>query len=314
MTAATRDADPSAKEPEWLHREERGNVFWIRVMTRLSLLAGRRLSRVVLHCIALYFVLAVPKARAASRDYLARVLGRPIRWSDLYRHVLAFASTIHDRIYLLNDRYELFNARVNGVERLHALHSAGKGCFVFGAHLGSFEMLRSIARENGGLDVSAAMYPENARLLNDALIAINPGVMLDVIELGKLEAVLKIHQRLQDGAMVGILADRASGPDKYLPLPFLGDTARFPSGPFRMAAMLRHPVFFMCGLYRGGNRYDIRFELLEEYAVPPAEQREDVVRGLLEKYVAALERYCREAPYNWFNFYDFWNPLYREKD
>jgi predicted LPLAT superfamily acyltransferase len=310
MTTATRDADK--EKPEWLRRKERGSVFWIRLMSRLSLRLGRRLSRVVVYAIAVYFVVAVPAARKASRAYLERILPRPAGWLDLYRHIFTFASTIHDRIYLLNDRYDLFDIRISGAEPLHALHAGNRGCFLFGAHLGSFEILRSIARENKGLKVCAAMFPENARQLNDSLAAINPGVMLDVITLGQLDAMLTIHQRLQEGAMVGILADRASGPDKYLQVPFLGSTAYFPSGPFRMAAMLRQPVFFMSGLYRGGNRYDIQFDLLEDFASPSKASREEEIRALVEKYAAALERHCRMAPFNWFNFFDFWNAVDRE--
>jgi predicted LPLAT superfamily acyltransferase len=26
----------------------------------------------------------------------------------------------------------------------------------------------------------------------------------------------------------------------------------------------------------------------------------------MRHYVARLEHFCRDAPYNWFNFYDFW--------
>lgn len=300
------------RTPEWLRRKERGNAFWLRVMSRLSLLLGRRLSRTVLYGIALYFVLAVPAARRASRAYLERALDRPATWLDLYRHILAFASTIHDRLYLLNDRYDLFDIRIAGTGPLHALHATKRGCLLFGAHLGSFEILRSIARDQPDLQISVAMFPENARRLNDALAAVNPGVMLDIIPLGQLDSMLAIHQRLKEGAMIGILADRASGPDKYLELPFLGSPARFPTGPFRMAAMLRQPVFFMAGLYRGGNRYDVQFELLADFSEPPAANREQEVRELLAKYAAALERHCRAAPYNWFNFYDFWKPADRE--
>lgn len=302
MTAAPQ-AD---KTPEWLRRKERGSLFWLGVMSRLSLLLGRQLSRIVVYGIALYFLLAVPAARRASRAYLQRVLPRAVTWQDLYRHILAFSSTIHDRLYLLNDRYELFDIRIHGAEPLHALHASGSGCFLFGAHLGSFEMLRSIARDQPGLKVCVAMYPENARQLNGALAAINPHVMMDVVPLGQLDAMLALHHRLEEGAMVGILADRASGPDKYLELPFLGSPARFPTGPFRMAAMLRHPVYFMAGLYRGGNRYDVHFELLTDFSSTTTGNREDEIRAVLAKYVAALEHHCRTAPYNWFNFYDFW--------
>jgi predicted LPLAT superfamily acyltransferase len=130
--------------------------------------------------------------------------------------------------------------------------------------------------------------------------------MQDIIALGKLDAILAIHHKLEEGALVGILADRAAGRDEYVRQPFLGAPARFPTGPFRMAAMLRRPVYFMAGLQRGGNRYEVHFELLEDFTQPLPGPREAVVQALLERYVAALERHCRSAPFNWFNFYDFW--------
>jgi predicted LPLAT superfamily acyltransferase len=34
---------------------------------------------------------------------------------------------------------------------------------------------------------------------------------------------------------------------------------------------------------------------------------DDVLRDLVERYAARVEHHCRTAPYNWFNFYDFWN-------
>ena len=71
----------------------------LRIMTWISLRLGRPAARAVLHLIAVYFVLLSPDSRSASRDYLARVLGRPVRLSDLYRHIFTFAATIHDRVY-----------------------------------------------------------------------------------------------------------------------------------------------------------------------------------------------------------------------
>jgi predicted LPLAT superfamily acyltransferase len=118
--------------------------------------------------------------------------------------------------------------------------------------------------------------------------------------------MLRVHQALRDRTLVGILADRAVRPDQYLALPFLGAAAPFSTGPFRLAALMKRPVFFMVGLYRGGNRYDIHFELIHDPQRHAAASREDVVRGMLTRYVQSLERHCRSAPYNWFNFFDFW--------
>lgn len=288
-------------KPAWMQHEERGSFFLLQLMSRISLLFGRRLSRIVVYGIALYFLLAAPTARKASRSYLERALQRRVTWGDLYRHILAFASTIHDRFYLLNNQTGLFDIQVFGAEPI----SNGQGMLLFGAHMGSFEILLTHGRSHQH-NSCIAMYPENARQLNRALAAINPQAITGIIALGQMDSMLTIHHKLETGAMVGVLADRAAGPDQYLSLPFLGAPARFPTGPFRMAAMLGYPVYFMTGLYCGGNRYEVHFEPLADFAGITRDQRDQAVRETLQKYVTTLERHCKAAPYNWFNFFEFW--------
>ena len=292
-------------KPAWMQRKERGSFFLLQLMSRISLIFGRRLSRIVVYGIALYFLLAVPAARKASRSYLARALERPATWVDLYRHILAFASTIHDRFYLLNDQADLFDIQVFGAGPIIEHQDKNLGMLLFGAHMGSFEVLLNHGRSHR-FNSCIAMYPENARQLNRALAAINPEAITGIIALGQMDSMLTIHHKLETGALVGVLADRAAGPDQYLTLPFLGAPARFPTGPFRMAAMLGHPVYFMTGLYCGGNRYEVHFEPLADFAEVPRNQRDAAVRETLQKYVATLERHCKAAPYNWFNFFEFW--------
>lgn len=309
MSKPTRPKQVGDK-PEWMQRKERGSFFLLRLMSRISLIFGRRLSRVLVYGIALYFLLAAPAARKASRRYLDRALQRPATWADLYQHILAFASTIHDRFYLLNDQVDLFDIQVIGDEPIigHQGHQGQQqGLLLFGAHMGSFEVLLHHGRGNH-CNSCMAMYPENAQQLNRALAAINPRATTDIIALGQVHSMLTIHHKLATGARVGILADRASGPDQYLSLPFLGATARFPTGPFRMAALLGQPVYFMTGLYCGGNRYEVHFEPLADFAALSRHQRDEAVRQALQKYVATLERHCKTAPYNWFNFFEFWEP------
>jgi predicted LPLAT superfamily acyltransferase len=296
---------PVDDKPEWMQRKERGSFFLLQLMSRISLVFGRRLSRIVVYGIALYFLLAAPAVRKTSRSYLNRVLQRPPTWGDLYRHILAFASTIHDRFYLLNGQTDLFDIQVFGAEPIINSQQEKRGLLLFGAHMGSFEILLTHGRSNR-FKSSVAMYPENARQLNRTLSAINPQAVTGIIALGQIDSMLTIHHKLETGSLVGVLADRAAGPDKYLTLPFLGAPARFPTGPFRMAAMLGYPIYFMTGLYCGGNHYEVHFEPLIDFTEAKGRQRDAVVRDALQRYVAALERHCKEAPYNWFNFFEFW--------
>lgn len=298
----------SGARPEWTRRDERGSASMLRLMTWISLRLGRRAGRCALPLIAAYFLLLAAPARRASRLYLRRALGREPGWRDLYRHVHFFASTIHDRIYLINDQFDLFDIEVRGRELITDLLATGRGAFLVGAHLGSFEVLRALARENLGLDVAMVMYEENARKINAALAAVNPAARQEIIPLGRAESMLQIRQRLHDGAIVGILGDRTLGGDATISVSFLGEPAALPSGPFRLAAMLRQPVIFMAGLYLGGNRYRIHFEALADFSAILAAERNAALHGAVERFAAVLEQHCRAAPYNWFNFFDFWQP------
>jgi predicted LPLAT superfamily acyltransferase len=293
---------------DWADRQERSNLALLRFMTWISLSFGRRAGRVLLRVITAYFVLFSPSARRASRSYLNRALGRHAGWRDGYRHVFAFASTIHDRIYLLNERFDLFDIRIHGVEHVEAALSDGQGAFLMGAHLGSFEVVRAIGRAQPHIRIAITMYEENARKINAILAAVNPSAQHDVIGLGKVDAMLKVRERLESGSLVGMLADRTlrQAGDTLKERDFLGAPAAFPLGPLHMAAVLKRPVIFMTGLYRGGNRYDIHFEPLADFASIERRERPAAVDAALTRYVSLLEHYCRIAPYNWFNYFDFW--------
>jgi predicted LPLAT superfamily acyltransferase len=291
---------------EWAKRPERSNMLMLRIMTWISLRLGRPAGRVVLHLIATYFLLFAPASRSSSRIYLSRALGRRVLLRDIYRHFFSFASTIHDRLYLLNQRFDLFDIKVHGEEIMRKAIADGQGIFLIGAHMGSFEAIRALGRSQTGLRVAMAMYEENARKINSMLAAINPDVVQDIIGLNRIDSMLKINDVLQQGGMVGMLADRTLGDDQTDEVPLLGSPAVFPIGPFRMAAILRRPVLFMTGLYMGGNRYEIHFELLADFSQAGTGRRGDIVRRAMVDYAALLEKYCRYAPYNWFNFFDVW--------
>lgn len=293
-------------EADWLRQQERSNLAILKLMVWISLTFGRAVGRLVLYGIAAYFVLFSPKARRFSRDYLHRALGRWAEWSDGFRHVFSFASTIHDRIYLLNDRFDLFDIEVIGAEAVNEAARTQPGALLIGAHLGSFEVLRAVGRGREGLPVAMLMYEENARKINATLEAINPAASQDIIPLGRMDSMLQARDKLDAGYAVGMLADRSLSDDATIDCDFLGKPAPFPLGPFRMAAMLRRPVFFMTGLYLGGNRYRLHFEPLADFSQTPREARDDAVRAAVQHYAERLAHYCRVAPYNWFNFFDFW--------
>jgi predicted LPLAT superfamily acyltransferase len=291
---------------EWLRRPERGSMLLLRVMVAASRSLGRARSRVLLYLIVIYFVLFAPTERRNARNYLRRALGREPKFLDRFRHVLYFATTIHDRVYLLHECFEQFEISIEGEELVRAVDATGNGAFLMGAHMGSFEVTRAIGMHRPGIQVVMAMYSENARKIMTMLEALRPSVKPEIISLGRVEAMLKVRQRLEDGAFVGIMGDRTLGNEPLQEVSFLGSRAYFPVGPMRAAALLGRPMIFMLGLYRGANRYQLVFELVADFSAVGPSERAAAVADAVARYVALLEKYCRSDPYNWFNFFDFW--------
>ena len=278
----------------------------LRIMATVSHLLGRAPSRALLHLIATYFVLFAPTARRHARNYLRRALGREPRFTDHYRHVLTFASTIHDRVYLLDKCFDQFAFSIGGEELMRTMVAGGEGAFLMGAHMGSFDVTHAFGAHQPGLNIVMAMYEDNARKINAMLAALRPITKPEVISLGHIEAMLKVRQRLDEGAFVGILGDRTLGDEPLQEVHFLGSPAYFPVGPMRAAALLRRRTVFMLGLYRGGNRYHLVFEILADFSTVGRAERAAAVEQAITRYAALLEKYCRSDPYNWFNFFDFW--------
>ena len=295
-----------APKPEWATRAERGALPLIRMIVWIARRLGRPAARLFLYPICAYYLIVAAAPRRASRLYLGRALGRRPGVADIFRHYFCFASCVLDRVFLLNDQMELFDIRVHGEEIVLDILRRGGGCILLGAHFGSFEVARALGRRRADLRVSLVMYEENARKIRAALTAINPRLAMDVIGLGSSDSMIAVGERMEQGHFVGILADRGMDGEDEVRYPFLGSPARFPQGAFRMAALLQRPVVLMFGIYRGGRRYDVFFETLVDPAAASTRRRGEQVDATMRRYVERLEHYCREAPYNWFNFYDFW--------
>jgi predicted LPLAT superfamily acyltransferase len=299
-------SDARTSDAHWAGSRERGSATLTRIMIFLSLTLGRRVARALLYGIAAYFFLSGPGARSHSRAYLRRALGREPTTLDVFRQVFTFSSTTLDRLYLAHERYELFDITVEDELLVRSMVARGTGAFLLGAHLGSFEVTSVIGRRQPGLRVAMAMYEDTATKLS-VLIPSNSTSAPEIIPLGHLDAMLRIRDCLETGGFVGMLADRTIGEAPAQRVEFLGSPALFPSGPMRAAAALRRPVFFMAGLYRGGNRYHVVFREVADFSNLPRGSRDAAVTQAIRRYATLLEECCRSDPYNWFNFYDFWH-------
>ena len=223
----------------------------------------------------------------------------------MLRHFVTFATTVLDRVYLLNEDCldggkSRFDVAIRNEAVVTEILARGQGCLLLGAHHGSFEVLRLVGRSQPDLRVSLAMFEATGRRIGAALNAINPHLAPHLIGLGTPSAMLEMRDCLAGGGFVGMLADRTlpETGDTSVAVRFLGAPAAFPTGP----AAAGRPA---ASAGRADDGPVPRRQPLRDHvsSFSPTRAR---TAGLVERYVARLEHYCREAPYNWFNFYDFW--------
>lgn len=293
---------------QWKQRPEGGGRLAIWMIRSIGRHGGRALGRALLYPITLYFLARRGPERRASRAWLTRALGRPASLVEVARHIHAFAATILDRVFLLTGQLHRFDIRIEGLPQLEQYLDQGRGVLLFGSHLGSFEVLRVLARNRPEVGLRVVLDKGHNPAMTDLLDALDPEIAATVIDAGQhgTTIMLEIQQAVTQGRIVALLVDRPQPGEPVQAVPFLGKDAPFPVAPWQIAAVLGAPVLLAFGLYRGGNRYDLRFEAFSDGEAVPRPQRARHVAALIQRYAARLEHHARQAPYNWFNFYDYW--------
>jgi len=305
----------------WLSAAERGSLLGMYFIVWCHRILGRRLCSYLIVPVVGYFFLTGRAARRASHGYLARLhrwsqrdgaadgVSRAPGWRDSFRHFHEFALNIIDRVSFFVGDTDEFELVVHGREHLERVAGTGRGALVLSAHLGSFDALRLVA-DAGGVALNVAMFLRNARMINAVFARLNPSRPLRIIDLERAapSSVFEIRACLQRGELVGMLADRVGVGDaaRVSWVPFLGERAAIPQGPFLLASVLKCPVILMIGLRTDHRRYDVFVETLAD-DIAPAGDRSAALDAVARQYASRLEHYCLRAPYQWFNFYEFWD-------
>lgn len=301
-------------DDRWTSETERGSWFWLRFILWIVRTLGSGPLRLLVGPIALYYTLLDPVPRRASQAYLARVdracggPGRTNLWQT-FRHLYAFADSILDRVILWSGGGDRFDITLHGREHMEHFVEQRRGAFLLGAHIGNFDMLRVIARE-ADIPVNVIMYVGNAQRINDVFKVLDPssGVRIINMDPSSAQTAFEVRECIARGEFVAVLADRArpGGRNRVTHVPFLGAEAPFPQGPMLLPMLLQLPVILTVALKRGRNHYDVYLETIATGEPVARSERAKVIDEQVRLYASRLEHYCKQAPLQWYNFYDFW--------
>jgi predicted LPLAT superfamily acyltransferase len=278
---------------------------------------GRLPFRLFLYPVVLWYWAANRAARGASLEYLQRLqaatgaLGRAPGWRDTLRHFVSGADTILDKMLAVGGHYRLDRIRFVGREAIDAMVQARQGGMLVTAHMGCLEMCQASADATPGLKLTVLVHTVHAERFNRMLDRLSPGrgiSLMQVTEISPATAVL-LAERVERGEFVAIAGDRVpivAGRASAVQVPFLGHDAPFPTGAYMLASLLKCPLYAL-GCIRQGDTHEVVFERLAERVLLPRADRLGACAVLAADFARGLERLLARAPYEWFNFFSFWN-------
>jgi predicted LPLAT superfamily acyltransferase len=302
----------------WASLSERGSVLGIRIVVACFRFLGERAARVLLYPVVAYFLVTGSAARRASNQYFAHLRSfageaaalPPPGWRTAFRHMMAFAeSALHKFAAWLG---KIDDEKVTFPEQaeLQSLLASGKGALLIGAHLGNLELTRALAAGGRKAAVNAVVYVEHGRGFFDALAKANPDFSVNLIHVAEVGpgTSIELKDKVDRGELLVIVGDRTPPNERgrTCTVDFLGAPAQFAKGPFILAALLECPVYLFFCLKEEDGSYRIHLERFAERVSLPRAEREARLRELAQRYAHRLEAYCLKAPYQWFNFYDYW--------
>lgn len=307
-----------SRRSPWGQMAERGSIGALHLIRWYYRTFGRRASVALLYPIVAYFYLTGRSTRRASLEYLRalaatpegrRALGGEPGQRHVFRHILEFAENLLDRMVAWSGHTAAFQIDHEGSEHLFRLRRERRGAILLGAHVGSFDMLRLVAREHD-LAVNVLMFTEHAERINAFFEQLDPAANVRVIDFepGSIASAFELKAAIDRGELVGILGDRLweSERKRSVSVRFLGRRACFPLGPFLLQAVLGCPMLFTVSVRTGPARYEMRAVPFAEAGAVARRDRTKHAEELAQAYAKALEEQCLRTPYQWFNFFPFW--------
>ncbi len=303
------------KRTHWANVGESTFVGGIWFLYGVYRLLGRVPFLIFMYPVVFYYWLARPTARRASMQYLQRlhaahgVFDRPPGILHSLRHFALFAQTLLDKLLAIGGRYARGRLHFEGHQALLAAQAAGQGSLIMTAHMGCLELMQTAAGWREGLRLTILVHTGHAERFNRILKRINPDVQVRLLQVEQFSSAtaMLLASRIAAGEHVAIAGDRVPlNSERTVGADFLGHPAQFPAGPYLIASVLRCPVFLLACVH-SGTGYSVRFEQLAERVVLPRADRQGAMAEYAAAYASWLEGCLRRSPFDWFNFFPFWD-------
>jgi predicted LPLAT superfamily acyltransferase len=290
----------------WKNIKEKGSLPAIKLLAIIANYCGRPVIVLLLYPIIFYYVLTAKAAVNSSKQFLQKATQQKVSFRQVFKHFMTFACVSVDRFFILKSQLTKFDVLIEENDIFELVKK--KGCMLVTSHLGSFDVMRALATYSQNVPIKILLdVKHNANLLK-LFQELNPDLAKQIIDTNTPapQLALELNEAINNSFNIGAMVDRCNPNESTVELEFLGNTAQFPMSAWQFASVLKVPVVACFGIYLGNRQYRLEFKLISENLGATRKERTQVVQHAIFEYVKILEDFAVKYPYNWFNFYDFW--------
>ncbi len=308
-------------------KEQKGSIRQMKFLFFCYKFLGEKVFRILLYPIVFFFHIFASEARKSSRQFFQtwyefKGLHKSPGFRESYWHFYSFSHVLVEKLAAWSGHLSYSKPELGEGDNLLLRNDLekGRGAVILCSHLGNTEMLRAYGSMEAGRDLppfkiySLVDFSGTARF-NAFLKEINPASMVRLVDVNGIDpsVIIKLKDALDQGGLVVIAADRTTkaGSHRNASLSFLGHSASFPQGSFILANLLDAPVYHMFALRKDDFNLASPY-VFHVYRAQSARERgrgkrNEAIKNLSSEFLGHLEKHCLEHPYQWFNFFDFWN-------
>lgn len=304
----------------WADRGEKTSVWGVKLLLSAYAWGGKFLFLPLLAPVILFFYCSSAESRQGITTYLQNMhdanssLPAATRWNG-FKVFWAFGQTVLDKFSVWQGNIARHDVTVHNYDAIESLTKNGRGALLLMSHLGNFEICRALSRDNKTAKLTVLLHTKHAQQFNAILKEVSQDSSVELLQVSEVDAAMAIvlAERIGRGELIAIAADRVpvAGVSVF-EMPFFNKMAPFPKGPFILSAILASPVLAI-NCVQESDGYHIYFKKLYEGGAVPRSQRNQFLHDLAAKYVDNLQERVSKAPFQWFNFFDFWQMPKRRK-
>jgi Kdo2-lipid IVA lauroyltransferase/acyltransferase len=192
----------------------------------------------------------------------------------------------------------------NGVEHVREVLKRGKGAIIITAHIGNWE-LGGVLMSKLGFPILAVALPHKHKWVNALFNEQREHSGMPVVP--PTVAVRRCLEMLRANQSIALVADRDFGPHG-LEMNFLGRPTLLPKGPAVLSLKTGAGIVPTFLIRNPDHTFTISFAppVYPPFVDDQTTVGDEVLKGIINQYIKAIEDKIRQHPSQWLMFREFW--------